>query len=278
MSRKFKLVSGSGSGGNQYVNVSESGKITLSQALDYESFTDPSFSIRVECSDERGHSVFKNFTINILDEEEIPTPSPAPSPDAVFSDFGGPCSEPGFPLTLRLYKIGALGANGLKTDSNFVGKFNTRMCSHQINVPSQSYTVGFPNMPSLSSNFAAVWDGQIYAPVSGTYKFATTSDDRAILYMYQNGLSMSHRNLIIDDDYGNHPMQWSKTGTIFLDEGLHAFQVRFQQGPPTHLGVVLHWNINNVGALTNNLTPVPREAYFSVLPGQIYILDTNGEP
>lgn len=277
MSRKFKLVPGSGSDGNQYVVVDEDGKIKLAQSLDYEAFSNPSFSIRVECSDERGLVLQKNFTINIVDEDEVPTPAPAPDPSAIFSAFGGPCGSPGLPMALRLYEIGGLGGNGLKTDSNYNNKFKTDMCSHQINVPNQSYVKGFPGMTSLTSFFAAVWDGQIYAPVDGTYKFATISDDRAIFYIYQGGLAPTNRTLLVDDDYGNHGFAWSATGTIFLKKGLHPFQLRFTQQPPTHLGIILNWNYNGTN-LVNNLTTIPRTAYFGPLAGQMYRLDTTNEP
>ena len=82
MARKFKLVSGAGSEGNQYVSVTEDGKVKLVQSLDYEAFNNPSFSIRVSCTDERGLSLEKNFNINVVDVEEVPQPAPAPDPSA----------------------------------------------------------------------------------------------------------------------------------------------------------------------------------------------------
>lgn len=277
MARKFKLVPGAGSEGNQYVSVTEDGKVKLLQSLDYEAFNNPSFSIRVECFDERGLTIQKNFIINVVDEEEVPQPAPAPDPSAVFSAFGGPCGSPGLPMALRLYQIGGLGGNGLKTDSNYVNKFSTDMCSHQINVPNQSYTAGFPNMPGLIQFFAAVWDGQIYAPQDGTYTFATQSDDRAIFYIFQGGLAPTNRTLVIDDDYSNHGFAWSRRGQIFLKKGLHPFQLRYTQQPPTHLGIQLYWSWNGTSN-QNNLVIVPRTSYFGPVANQMYRLDTTNEP
>ena len=278
MAKKFRLVNGGGDSGNNLVEVSEDGKVKLKQTLDYESFPSPArFSIRVRCTDERGHFVEKSFTIDIGDEDEVPSPAPAPTANEIFSSFGGPCGTDSMPMSLRLYTIGSIGANGLKTDSNYVGKFNTNMCSHQINVPNQSYTSGFPDNRALTSYFAAVWDGQIYAPIDGTYEFATVSDDRAIMYIYQGGLSVSHRILIVDDDYRNHGFAWSSRGSIRLTKGLHPFQLRFTQQPPTHLGIVLYWNCNGTG-FQNQMVVVPRTSYFGPLAGQMYKLDTANEP
>jgi len=278
MARKFKLIAGQGDSGNQYVSVTDDGKLKLAQTLDYESFNNPSFTIRVQCKDERDKIIEKIFTINVVDIYEEPVPSPAPDPSAIYSAFGGPCGNAGLPMALRLYQIGSIGGNGLKTDSNYINKYETNMCSHQINVPNQSYTAGFPDMPSLTSFFAAVWDGQIYAPYDGTYRFATQSDDRAILYIYQGGLSISNRTLVIDDDYGNHGFAWSATGTITLKKGLHPFQLRFTQQPPTHLGIILYWNLSGstLGGSAN--IPIPRTTYFGPSKGQMYRLDTNNEP
>ena len=74
MARKFKLVSGAGSEGNMYVSVSEDGKVKLLQSLDYEAFTNPSFSIRVECHDERGLAIQKNFKLMLLMRKKFLNP------------------------------------------------------------------------------------------------------------------------------------------------------------------------------------------------------------
>ena len=277
MARKFRLVSGAGSEGNQYVSVTEDGKVKLLQSLDYEAFNNPSFSIRVECYDERGLTMQKNFIINVIDEEEVPQPAPAPDPSQIFSPFGGPCGSPSLPMALRIYDIGPLAANGLKIDSNYVNKFAIDMCSHEINVPNQPYSLGFPQRPSLTQNFAAVWDGQIYAPKDGTYEFATRSDDRAIFYIFQGGLAPTNRTLVIDDDYSNHAWAWSRRGQIFLKKGLHPFQLRYTQQPRWFLGVELHWNWNGTSH-QNNLTIIPRTSYFGPLANQMYRLDTVNEP
>ena len=69
-----------------------------------------------------------------------------------------------------------------------------------------------PNSPDPSlptDNFSARWEGQILAPVSGTYTFKTTTDDGVRLWV--------NNQLIIDKWIPQSPTSW--TGTITLVAG-----------------------------------------------------------
>ena len=71
----------------------------------------------------------------------------------------------------------------------------------------------------LPEPFSIRWRGKIAIPVTGTYRFATRSDDGS--YVYING------QLVVDNG-GVHGAQ-RREGSIFLEAGLHDLEVRYFQ-------------------------------------------------
>lgn len=289
MARKFELVSGEGSEGNSYVNLSSTGEITLAKALDYEAFKNPVISIRVRCTDDEtqsikncerviGFTVEEVFKINVLDELERPPVTPNATSRDLFngSSFGGPCGSAALPMLLRIYggqsnRLARFGTGWgnrftgkLRNDSSFQGKFTpgASMCSHQVNVPAQSYSAGFPGATSLTSFFAAVWDGQLWAPKTGTYKFYLITDDRSALYI--------NDTLVVNDDNNNHAPAPTSKGSIHLKTGLHKFHLRYTQQPPTQIACQLFWAIPG-----GSFHVIPQEYFYGPVKGQVKKLDSR---
>ncbi len=71
----------------------------------------------------------------------------------------------------------------------------------------------------LPEPFSIRWRGKIAIPVTGTYQFATRSDDGS--YVYIDG------QLVVDNG-GVHGARW-REGTIFLEQGFHDLEVRYFQ-------------------------------------------------
>ncbi len=71
----------------------------------------------------------------------------------------------------------------------------------------------------LREPYSIRWRGKIAIPVTGTYRFATLSDDGS--YVYING------QLVVDNG-GVHGLQ-RREGSIFLEAGFHDLEVRYFQ-------------------------------------------------
>lgn len=83
-----------------------------------------------------------------------------------------------------------------------------------------------PNAPmfgSLTDYFSAEYSGKIYAPVSGTYWFATDSDDASEVVVDNN---------VVASYYGGRGVSstWDIKGSIYLSAGWHDFIYRFEEG------------------------------------------------
>ncbi|NOZ71071.1 MAG: hypothetical protein GXP38_04030, partial [Chloroflexi bacterium] len=71
----------------------------------------------------------------------------------------------------------------------------------------------------LREPFSIRWVGKIAAPVSGTYLFATRSDDGSLVYIDDQ---------LVVDNSGSHGAQ-DRQGTIELSEGFHDIQVLYNE-------------------------------------------------
>ena len=96
-------------------------------------------------------------------------------------------------------------------------------------IPSRSFTDGFPGVTDRFEWFSLDYQGSIYIPVAGNYAFRLSSDDGSKLFL--DGV------LVIDND-GVHGMQ-DKSGRITLKQGDHAFRLQYFQGPPVQIGLQL---------------------------------------
>ncbi len=106
------------------------------------------------------------------------------------------------------------------TGSVFTGKWD---------IPSRSFTEGFPGVTDRFEWFSLDYQGPIYIPVTGKYKFRLSSDDGSKLYL--------DNALVIDDD-GVH-MMTDKSATLTLKQGNHPFRLQYFQGPPVQIGLQL---------------------------------------
>ena len=75
-----------------------------------------------------------------------------------------------------------------------------------------------PNDP-LPAPFSIEWLGQVYAPRSGQYIFATNSDDGSFVFI--------DGQMVVDN--GGHHGDIFKEGTITLEEGFHDLRLRYFQ-------------------------------------------------
>jgi outer membrane protein OmpA-like peptidoglycan-associated protein len=96
-------------------------------------------------------------------------------------------------------------------------------------IPSRSFTEGFPGVTNRYEWFSLTYQGSIYIPTTGRYSFRLSSDDGSQLFVDDA--------LVIDND-GVHAM-FDKRATVALKQGNHAFRLRYFQGPPVEIGLQL---------------------------------------
>jgi outer membrane protein OmpA-like peptidoglycan-associated protein len=96
-------------------------------------------------------------------------------------------------------------------------------------IPSRSFTEGFPGVTDRFEWFSLTYQGSIYIPATGRYAFRLSSDDGSQLFLDDR--------LVIDND-GVHAMS-DKSATVPLQQGDHALRLRYFQGPATKLGLQL---------------------------------------
>lgn len=100
----------------------------------------------------------------------------------------------------------------------------------EINVPERSFSEGFPGITDRFEWFGIIYEGQITAPVDGTYKFIIECDDGAVLWI--NGTK------VVNGD-GVHPTR-TYQGTINLTAGeTYSFLLEYFQGPKYYITLVL---------------------------------------
>lgn len=100
----------------------------------------------------------------------------------------------------------------------------------EINVPERSFSEGFPGITDRFEWFGIVYEGQITAPVDGTYTFIIQCDDGAVLWI--GGTK------VVNGD-GVHPTT-TYQGSIDLTAGeTYSFLLKYFQGPRYHITLVL---------------------------------------
>ncbi len=104
-----------------------------------------------------------------------------------------------------------------------------RIYATQLNVPSRTFTDGFPGVTDRFVWFAIDYHGTMLIPQAGKYNFRLTSDDGSKLYI--------DGKLLIDND-GLHPPQ-TREGSIELTSGVHNIRLPYFQGPPNQIALVL---------------------------------------
>jgi len=98
-----------------------------------------------------------------------------------------------------------------------------------LNVPPQSFLVGFPGITKRFEWFAIDYSGKFWIEKPGLYRFRLVSDDGAMLYI--------DGQLIVDND-GVHSTE-VRLGSIRLAGGMHTIRVPYFQGPRETVALML---------------------------------------
>src|SRR5580692_7912856 len=98
-----------------------------------------------------------------------------------------------------------------------------------LNVPPQSFLMGFPGITKRFEWFAIDYTGKFWIEKPGLYRFRLVSDDGAMLYI--------DGQLIVDND-GVHSTE-VRLGSIRLAGGLHTIRVPYFQGPRETVALML---------------------------------------
>ena len=100
-----------------------------------------------------------------------------------------------------------------------------------LNVPVQSFEVGFPGVTDRFEWFAIDYRGTFAVPAPGSYRFRLTSDDGSRLLI--------DGQQVIDNDgiHGENAVE----GTAELTEGAHSIEVQYFQGPRYEVELMLEW-------------------------------------
>ena len=116
-----------------------------------------------------------------------------------------------------------------------------------LDVPTRSFSQGFPGVRDLIEWFGVQFNGKITIPVDGTYRFKVYSDDGANLYI--------DNELVVDND-GVHAPAARTTEREFL-AGTYPFRVDYFQGPRYHITMQLSWDTPE----TDGFEIVPPDAF-----------------
>jgi hypothetical protein len=98
-----------------------------------------------------------------------------------------------------------------------------------LNVPPQSFLIGFPGITKRFEWFAIDYSGKFWIENPGLYRFRLVSDDGSMLYI--------DGQLIIDNDGVHSTMV--RLGSIRLAGGMHTIRVPYFQGPRETVALML---------------------------------------
>jgi hypothetical protein len=98
-----------------------------------------------------------------------------------------------------------------------------------LNIPTRSWTDGFPGISKRFEWFAIDYTGRFYISKPGKYRFALVSDDGSKLYI--------DGRVVINND-GHHPTL-RMDGSVKLAGGIHSIRVSYFQGPRDELALML---------------------------------------
>lgn len=127
-----------------------------------------------------------------------------------------------------------------------------KIYSRQLNIPTRSFTSGFPGVTKRFEWFAIRYRSRLTIRKAGLYRFRLHSDDGSKLLI--NG------RLVINHD-GVHP-PGSKRGEIQLEAGEHTIEVQYFQGPRTQISLQFFWT--------------PPDGKEVIFPGGAGVLSTPG--
>lgn len=130
----------------------------------------------------------------------------------------------GFEGTVYFIEEGAISLPNFKKLKP-VGKIYT----NSLNIPPQSFDVGFPGITDRFEWFAIDYKAFFYVTKHGRYTFVLVSDDGSRLFIDDKTL--------IDND-GLHSAR-GITGERKLKEGIHSIRVQYFQGPRDSVALLL---------------------------------------
>jgi len=122
--------------------------------------------------------------------------------------------------------------------------FNTTV----LDVPDQSWTMGFPGYPNLTEWFGLCYDAGFNAPTTGDYTFVAEVDDGVAMWIDgkfvfddEDGvISTPPKGITTNEggigDVGGHIIA---IPPVHLTAGMHSVMIKYYQGWPSQLGVVL---------------------------------------
>jgi len=97
--------------------------------------------------------------------------------------------------------------------------------TNKLDVPPRQFDEGFPGLTNKYTWFAIDYQGTFGLSEAAVYRFKLKSDDGSRLYI--DGKE------VIDNDGMHKPKE--KTGSIFLEKGIHDIRVKYFQGFPNML-------------------------------------------
>ena len=102
--------------------------------------------------------------------------------------------------------------------------------TREINVPTRSFSEGFPGVTDKFEWFGLIYEGKITAPADGEYTFWVTCDDGGALYV--------DGNMVVNGNYVHAPQTFS--GKVTLTQGQkYDFMVKYFQGPRYYIALVV---------------------------------------
>jgi hypothetical protein len=118
----------------------------------------------------------------------------------------------------------------------------------EINVPYQSWSVGFPGLRSRFEWFGIRYTGSFQPHQAGKYYFKLTSDDGSKLYIDDK--------LFINNDgiHADGPV----SDSIYLSDSIHTIKLDYFQGPRYSLALQLYWNLG--------------DSAYRIFPGKAFVL------
>ncbi len=110
--------------------------------------------------------------------------------------------------------------------SNIAG-FQGQQLYSQINCANNNCNPFDPD----DNSYATYFEGIIYIPTTGTYYFATDSDDASDIYIDGDFTASSSAGTNVANWYNGHGLanNWSQSGSIVLTKGYHTFRYRMEE-------------------------------------------------
>lgn len=134
------------------------------------------------------------------------------------------------PITAKVYQLPA-GTGSIANATLDQNNFRTKICMTKFDVPTRSFTDGFPNVPNLFEWFGLDARAKIVISTSGVHKFRVLSDDGAILQI--------GGQVVVNHDGQHSPS--SKEGSVRLNAGTYDLKVLYFQGPATEIALQIFW-------------------------------------